>query len=354
MLGFLLFLFRKNDFSILISSLYQSIASYLESRMTSRMVDLASILPTINPQIILFDNRHLANFPGRNEIYDWMYKHKVKVGLLPHAPHLRDPVSEFCPFDEKGEWLPNFCEFWVPLKFGTPWIQIPDRRSQFYITGYPGLDSEWLTWCRDGAGSPKNIRKPQEPLRCLFIMRRYLPEGDIRPEGIDPYIIDFDDFYRPLKASLEAFKELGVDVKIILKPHPANNYTILASDLRRLGVKNWEISHESIYSLLSQVDLVIGLFSTVLLVPAMAGIPTILISTGLQKYIHAEWPLLGELYTSLRGFVANELEIKGVLREAIRQIHSGTNGEDVSVIRQYYEDGSVERVLERCLPSIVV
>jgi hypothetical protein len=345
-LGFLVSLVRQNTMSVLITNLYQSAISYLEHRMTPSMVNLASILPTINPQIILFDNRYLANFPGRNEIYDWMYKHKVKVGLLPHAPHLRDPVSEFCPFDGEVEALPDFCEFWVPLKFGTPWIQIPERQSQFYVSGYPGLDSDWLNWCKDGAGISRISRKFGEPLRCLFIMRRYLPQGSIRPKDTDPYILDFDDLYVPLKKMLDVFKSLKIDIRLIIKPHPANNYKILANDLERLEVKSWEISHESIYDLLPRIELAIGVFSTVLLVPAMAGIPSVLLKTKLQDVVNSEWPLIEEMYRGSCFYAENLEEIQPIIKEALESVEqSGSGGE--RFLRNYFDDNAALRVINR-------
>lgn len=348
-ISFILFLFKEYGFFGLVANFSQSAVSFIEKKVVKLLVDIDAILPRLMPDVILFDNRALSYFPGRHEIYQWMYQNKVKVGLLPHAPHLRDPLSEFCPFDECGEPLPDFCEFWVPLKFGKPWLVIPERKTQFHLTGYPGLDSKWLSWCRDGMGRGSNVRKSNETLNCLFVMRRYLPMGEVRPHGVDPYIVNFEDFYENLKSVLEAFEKLGLNIKLILKPHPANNYKILAADLERMGVKNWEISHESIYSILSHVDLVIGIFSTVLLIPAMAGIPTVLIRTNLQNIVHSEWPLLKEIYAGMPYYVDDINKLPEILDLAVRSLDTASNDSEIRRLRSYYEDYSSEYISKRIL-----
>jgi hypothetical protein len=347
--GFIIYLLKEYSILEIFGSLAQTTISFIERLGVRRLVDISKILPAIKPDFILFDNRALINFPGRDEIYQWMYRNKVKVGLLPHAPHLRDPLSEFCPFDEKGEALPDFCEFWVPLKFGTPWLMIPKRKDQFYLTGYPGLDSEWLSWCKDGMGEGKSLRGPREPIRCLFVMRRYLPKGEKRPDGMDPYIIDYEEFANIIKSLIGSFNNLGLNVNLILKPHPANSYKILKKDLLRMGVKNWEISQDSIYQCLSKIDLVVGLFSTVLLIPAMAGIPTILIKTKLLTTVHSEWPFLEEIYSNMPYYVEHINNLSMMLERAIKSIESEPDKLEIMRLRNYYEDGSIGRVCARII-----
>lgn len=348
--GFVLYLVREYGWKRLLANLLQSAATFVENRVTKKVVDTERILTKLRPDFVLFDNRSVTQFPGRDDLYSWMYRHGVKVALLPHAPHLRDPVREFCAFDEKGESLPNFCEFWVPLKFGEPWRQVPGQRGQFQITGYPGLDSRWLDWCRHGCGGKKSNTSPLKRIRCLFVMRRYMPQGEVRPADLDPYIVDYQDVFGPLTALARSFAELGQEVEVILKPHPANNYSMLAADMAHSGFLAWSISHDPIYPLLSEVDLVVGLFSTVLLIPAMAGVPTILIRTGLQDIVHSEWPLLEKLYTELSYYVQDIEKLTSTLGRALAQVDSGAGGCDEPHLRQYFPDKAIDNVLHRMLP----
>lgn len=349
-LGFLLFLIQEYGFLKLINNLLRGLVVLFERRFTLGLIEVSEVLPRIAPDLILFDNRSVSNFPGRQVFYDWIYKNKVPVALIPHAPHLRDPVSEFCAFDEKGESLPNFCDFWIPLHFGTPWVKMPEKRKQFHVTGYPGLDSDWLEWCRKGNGSSPRMHKKDEPLRVLFIMRRYLPRGKIRPNNTDPYIIDYEDFFIPLTRLISAFKELDIEIELILKPHPANNYTILATDMERAGVHNWRISHEPIYPLLSEVDMVVSLFSTILLVPTMAGIPTLLLKTSLQETVHSEWDVLEGLYTNLQYYVDDLDKLTSTLRNILVKIGTDLNlnsEESIDALRYYYQNGAISKTIAR-------
>ncbi|WP_412478022.1 hypothetical protein [Azonexus sp. IMCC34839] len=348
--GFVLYLIQEYGWRRLFSNLLQSTATLVENRVTAKVVDTNAILTRLSPDFVLFDNRSTTQFPGRDELYGWMYRHRVKVALLPHAPHLRDPVREFCAFDEKGESLPDFCDFWVPMKFGEPWRQVPDRRGQFQITGYPGLDSGWLERCKRGFGGKKVLARPSKKIRCLFVMRRYMPKGEVRPANLDPYIVDYQDVFGPLSALAQSFSTLGREVEVILKPHPANNYSMLAADMAHSGFSEWSISHDPMYPLLSEVDLVVGLFSTVLLIPAMAGIPTVLIRTGLQDIVHSEWPLLEELYTQLSYYVPGTEKLTPTLDRALAQVDSGVGNGDESHLRQYFPDKAIDNVLYRMLP----
>lgn len=347
--GFIFYLIKEYGWKHLFSNLLQSTATLVENWVIAKAVDANAILIRLNPDFVLFDNRSVTQFPGRGELYSWMYRNVVKVALLPHAPHLRDPLSEFCAFDEKGDSLPDFCEFWVPMKFGEPWRQVPEKRGQFQITGYPGLDSAWLKLCRHGFNEKKSLIHKSGKIRCLFVMRRYIPMGQARPANLDPYIVNYQDVFGPLNALAQSFLTLGREVEIILKPHPANSYPTLAADMKYSGFSEWSISHDPMYPLLSEVDLVVGIFSTVLLVPAMAGIPTVLIRTGLQDIVHSEWPLLEELYTQLSYYVPSIEKLTPTVDRALTQVDSGVGNGDESYLRKYFPDRAIDSVLRLML-----
>jgi hypothetical protein len=175
-----------------------------------------------------------------------------------------------------------------------------------------------------------------------------MPEGAVRPRALDPYIVDYQDVFGPLSALAQSLKELGQDVELVLKPHPANNYSVLAADMLHSGFSDWRISNESIYPLLSEVDIVVGLFSTVLLVPAMAGIPTVLIRTELQNVVHSEWPLLEEMYTGMEYYVSDLKELTVIIRSALEKLESGVDSEDAVRLRYYFPDRAVGEVVS-CL-----
>jgi hypothetical protein len=101
------------------------------------------------------------------------------------------------------------------------------------------------------------------------------------------------------------------------------------------------------YPLLSEVDLVVGLFSTVLLIPAMAGIPTVLIRTGLQDIVHSQWPLLEELYARLSYYVPDIEKLTPTLDRVLAQVDSGRGNDDESHLRHFFQDYAINEVLNR-------
>ena len=352
--SFMFYLFKNHSVTSLASSAIRNFLLYLERKMGPRIISLEKILPDLNADIFLFDNRAKTPFYGRDLFYKYFDQVKRPVILVPHALHLRDPVSEFCPFDEKGHPLPDYCDFWVPLRFGTPWVQVPERKAQFALIGYPGLDSQWLTFLRQKGMSAKPSRNNQScspEIKCLFIARRYVPAGETRPPDLDPFIVDYDDFFVPLKTLAEAVDRSGRNVKVIIKPHPSNNYTMLAGDIRKIGLKNWAITYEPVYALLGEVEIVVSLFSTILLLPAVAGIPTIVLNSKLQQHVHQQWDLLREIYMGMRYYVENVEQLPKIFCDIVTEIGTGGNGKavshDIDHLRKYFPDGATAFSLKR-------
>ena len=138
------------------------------------------ILPTFAPDVVLFENRAGTNFLGSEHFYAYFASRRIKVVLLPHAPHHARSVA-FTPFEHKGAALPDYCDYWMPFKFHETWKAFPEKKAQFFYAGYPGLDSAWLDWLRSDylVKSRKSTQKPDRngPLKCLFIIRPFLEKG---------------------------------------------------------------------------------------------------------------------------------------------------------------------------------
>ena len=344
----ILLLLKGQTLRAFVDSLVKSALVWLERHTAPKMIPVETILPRLAPDLVLFDNRSTTTFYGREHFYAYFDEHQKPVVLIPHGPHFRDPISEFTPFDEQGQILPTYCDYWMPLRFGTPWICTPKQKKQYAVVGYPGFDQDWLTNVMNrsahvASASDKRTRK------CLFIVRRYLPAGVQREAGLDPFIVDYEDFMEPLKALSEAIRLSGEEIEVIVKPHPVNNYKELAHDFAKAGIQHWRITHEPIYAVLPEVDLVVSLFSTILLVPALAGIPTLVIETQLQRHVHQEWALLRDLYTKLSFYVEHaeavpttfqKILVGGeVIRVACRQ--------DIEHLRYYFPDRAIAAGLNR-------
>jgi hypothetical protein len=318
-------------------------------------VKVQQILPSLDPDIIFFDNRAVTAFHGRDHFYDYFARTKKKVVLLPHAAH-HTGTTAFTPFDERGERLPDYCEFWMPFRFDRSWENLPEKKSQFAYVGYPGLDSEWLAWLQSAAKRPKagSWHRPDstEPLQCLFVIRKFLKEGRSRPLGHDPYIFDHDEFTYYLNLVGDALREAGVDIELVVKPHPSNDFWSVSEALQASRIPRWRITDDSVYAQVPHCDFVVSLYSTTMLIPAIAGIPVLLLHSRIQDEIH-QWHEMKQLYTGLHFYLENPEDLPVRLKEVIeivlekRQTSGTTWKGDIEHLRYFYPEGAMQRCLDR-------
>lgn len=335
------------------SSYIQYGLKWLEIFLIQR-VNFQQILPSLNPDVILLDNTTSRANRVRGFIMDYLERTRKKTILLPHAPH-HSSTTAFTPFN-KVKQLPDYCEFWMPFKFEKTWEAVPGKESQFVYVGYPGLDAEWLAHIgantRYGSAINMKVTSTNQPLRSLFVVRRFLEKGQKRSEGDNAFVYDFDEFSYYLDLVGSAIEKMGTDIEVIVKPHPSNDYKVLKDTLRESNICNWRVSYEPIYALLSEIDFVISLYSTVLLIPAMAGIPVMLLNSSTQSVVHQE-DEFKRLYTGLRFYLKNPedlpLRLKEVIDVALEQRNSKKiiwKG-DAEHLRYFYPDGTMKRCMER-------
>lgn len=329
----------------------QGFISHLESFLT-RKVNFQQILPSLNPNIVLFDNT-IVTHSGQEYFYAYFSSVKKKVILLPHAPH-HSTTTAFTPFDEAGEELPDYCEFWMPFKFDRTWERLLERKSQFAYVGYPGLDSEWLDQFKSGnhlhLTEKSRSSCSKESLRCLFIIRKFLSKGQTRTP--DVYLTyDYDEFSYYLNLVGTALKNAEVDIELIVKPHPSNDLQTVKDVFSGSGIPNWQITRESVYVLLPECDFVISLYSTTMLIPAMAGIPVVLLNSRIQSVVHQE-DAMKRLYTGLYFYLENPEDLPLRLKEVIgiayeqRRTNQAVWNGDIEHLRYFYPDGAMHKALE--------
>jgi len=308
------------------------------------IVNYRAIIRKINPDIYFFDIRKNSKFIGKNKLYKIFYEQEKPLYLIPHAPHMRDPISEFVDFDKCNQ-LPNFCRFWIPFKYGTPWLALTeDKKDQFFISGYPGFDDDWLTYCRN-LDNHKN-----EEINILFIIRRFLSKGVERSDEVDSFIIDYNDFMRPLAMIKESISRIDRDINVIIKPHPGNNYSDLTKAMNESGLKKWEISHEPMYASLPKVDIAISLASTTLLTPAFSNIPTIILNTDLQRQIHEIWVDLKDMYTGMHFYLDDNSKFEQTLLTIINENNFHQKEEH---LRNFYDNNASELIIKRIRNELI-
>lgn len=309
----------------------------LEAALGPKLVDVGGILERLAPDLILFDNRTTSDFYGRDEIFAWMYKKRKPVVLLPHGPHYVWNTDEFVPFDERGERFPKFCDHWMPFIHGTPWEAAPEARNQFEYIGYPGLDTEWINDCM------KSKSKNPRP-RVLWVTRKFYPKGMTRPSNADPFTMDYVEMFEASARLARAIRDGGLDVEVVVKPHPSGNLRLTSELLDSAGLQNYVISLEPFYKLLPEIDAAVSLFSTSILMQVLFGIPTIVLDSTVQHFVHSKWNVLRKLYTGFRWFISAETDLCVALGEALSNPSVET---DVRHARSFFSDKACERGVER-------
>lgn len=312
-----------------------------------RLCSVETILPGLNPNVILLGNRSLTLFFGRESFYSYFYSQKRPVVLLPHSVHEVQKSASFIPFDDRGEKLAAFNEFWYCLRFEESWQNCPSQRDQFKLVGYPGLDDWWLS------ETLKNTRQrgAGEPLRCLFVMRKFFAKGVKKKAGEDPYALEYDETLAYLKKLNEAILATGHEIEVVAKPHPSTNFNMLGQLFADSGITRWRASDECFYDLLGKIDVSVGLFSTSLLLPIAARIPSLILHSSLQQYIHDGWSVMHDLYRPFSGYVEDLNELPMRFSRLIAELESDKQTEqlnrDLAHLREYFPDGAIQNSLQR-------
>ncbi|MFT5926902.1 MAG: hypothetical protein ACI805_000015 [Candidatus Azotimanducaceae bacterium] len=313
----------------------------VELRISALLVRAKRILPSLAPDIILFDNRTVTDCYGRDELYRYFEKERKPVILLPHAPHYIHATDEFCRFDEhNSNLMPSYTEHWMPFKFGTPWEVAMEHKTQFIKIGYPSLDSRWWNHIRQDADD-------RDGITCLVMTRKCLPEGKVRPQGYDHFTLDYEEvvrFYRMLKNVVD---KLSYSVNIVIKPHPSSSEPENRKILDQVGLTGYAITYESFYELLPRVDMVVSQFTTSLAMPIAYNIPTMVVAAELQQFVHRQWPVLEKYYQGLKYFT-NEADFEDKLAEMFTTIHEPQKKmADYEHLRQFFEDRAIDTAIDR-------
>jgi len=341
----------------LVLEMWNKMRKYSKEKIILFLLRTNRILKILCPDLILFDNRAFTQFHGRAAFYSYFEKEKLPIVLLQHGPHYRTP-GNFCPFDELGEVFPDYCEDWLPFRVATPWAHMPEKKDQFHDVGYPGYDQEWIEHLISSQKT-KKIVVTKESLRCCFIIRDFFPQGYIRPDVADPITPDYEEFSLVVQSVGRAIRETGRDIEVIIKPHPRNNLEMVNEVFMESGLSNWWVSQEPFFELLPKIDFVISYFSTTMLLPIAAKIPTIILDNRAQRHLNKNWEQLEHLYTGFQFFLKDNnyhVEyLKRVLIEIDQNESESSASKDYEHIRRFFPDGAIDRGisrLEQLLPSL--
>lgn len=305
-----------------------------ETALGNRLVRLRDIDKVIQPDIVLFDLRQKTRFYGRDQLFQYFYINKPLTVLLPHSPHDITPYSEITSFDEKGEFFPDFCKYWIAFKHSRALEKFPERMDDFLYCGYSAFDSRWLAFNK----SNPVVRTKK---RCLLLIRNFYPENVNVPEG-EWFTVSYESNLIYLNRVANAISRVDMPIEVVIKPHPKASLPKTKELIESTNLKDWVISYESFYEQIKNVDFVISTFTTSLLIPQMSGIPTILVEDYVQEYVN-KWDVLKEMYKGLSLYSSPEDDLSKKINHAIWDYKPS---DDINHLRQYFPDNNLENTLK--------
>ena len=92
---------------------------------------------------ILWDHRSPTNFYFEKFIVHYLAEFTGLIYLIPHAPHMRDPITElYLPIT--GKLNQNY-RYLLPLKWSDNREAYGEFKAKFIFSGYPGFDASWIS-----------------------------------------------------------------------------------------------------------------------------------------------------------------------------------------------------------------
>jgi hypothetical protein len=341
---------KNNKICIYVKKIFEKILINYEVLLLDK-VKTKAILPYFKPQKVLYDNTTYPVFKGLPIFEQYFKENNTKVFLVPHAPTTGSYTTNFMPFN-KDERLPEYCEYWMPYKHDRCWEVIPEKKSQFHYVGYPGMDTKWLSMVSTKKSNNRNTKRlgvGTSYINCLFIIRRFLPPGC---EPDEDFIISYTEFQKYLNLITKAIVHSNANINLIVKPHPSTDCSLLHTMLNNYEIPNWEIAHEPIYPLLSKIDFVVSLYSTILLVPAIHQIPTVLLKINVQDKVNQD-PDYNKIYTNLKFYLEDPSELIPLFPTLIKIVRGEKPPEyqcvldDQDHLRKLWPDKSIDKCMNR-------
>lgn len=317
---------------IIIKILFKLSSKYLN--LMTHKIDFKGFINRFNPDIFFLDNREDLKFIGSEVIFKSIFNSKKSKVVIPHAPHYSVSEYAFSPVNPHGKEIYDDCDIWLPFQKAKPWISKPDLIKQFFYVGYPGLDTKWLNFCRKS-----KIQKTQKKLiNVFYIGRKFL---DFKNSNF--VTLDFNTVYSEIFQINKSFVDLNLNYKLIFKIHPSGSFYMAQKLLKKLKIHDYEITIKPIYSHLASTDIVLSTYSTSAIIPAMAGIPTLIFKSKVQAEVNSLWKEIDKLYSNMMYFI----EINQI-KKTLNQILNNTNNfNDIAHLRKYFPDKSIERCNNR-------
>lgn len=311
-----------------------------------RSAHIANLLPELSPDVVLLGNRSFTRFPHRSAFFAELSGSGRPVVLVPHAAHetIRD---EFTPFDEEGDPLPDFVDYWLVLNQVETPSRFPGREQRFSRVGNPCLDREWAGWLRSVVRS--DVPTDGGPCRRTLVVigRKFVAQGAPTPD--DPFTLAYSEMRDHLASVAAGVAGSGHPYRVVLKAHPSTNRVLLSELLADLLLP-WDVSFDPAGALFAGATAVTGMFSTALVMAVPFGCTVIPIASRVQDFVDDRWVVMKELYRGFESFVDDSSALANELRAAAGRVvdEDGPTSEQAHIAR-FFPGGSLRRCSDRVL-----
>lgn len=270
----------------------------------------------------------------------------------PHGPYysggsFRIQLPPDCRDAKDGD-VPRNHDVWYPHMADNVADAYPEDRERFFFSGYPGLDTAWLEYVRSLHGLRSGAAE-RGCLNCLFLIRKF------EESGTDEYAFRPRELLALCSKVSQGIRECGRKVRMTVKPHPSNDYPATRALLNSTGAADWDITYDPVYLASVKSDLVVSVPSTSNLIPALLGLPTVLLNCSVKE-VFDRWAGMRRLYPDSLQFYAPSLDdIPRKIAEAsaFAWDHPRAQGipvmptNDVAHFRREFPDGMLESIEAR-------
>ena len=301
-----------------------------------------------NPDYVFIETRNdlLPNKVNKN-LFQWIQDEEIKCIGVPNSAYTLEGVkwSPITPFGKSKTSnklfldFPNNYEYWMTSL--QPFVIEQLEEVPYKIVGYPGADKNWINLF---SFDEKSILDSKE-INLLVNIRHFGKNRNLG-YGIGQYNIDdIILFFETLKECIDI--ESSKKFNLFIKPHYYVNFLDFDKILKDLGIKNYKFLKTSIYKALNNIDIVIGMHTSVNLITALSGYPTLLFPQVLSNNIKKDDIKTKKMYEGMIGYCNNEDEFK----EKFRFFLDTENRANISIkdrehIRKFFKDNSTKEILD--------
>ena len=300
-----------------------------------------------NPDIVLIETRNDL-IPNRinQKLFQWINENNIKTFGVPNSAYTLENVK-WSPIDPFGihkikaqpfNTFPKNYEYWMTSK--QPFVIEQLGNVSHKIVGYTGIDTKWLELFKfnpDKDGSNKEIN--------VLINVRHFGKKQKMGYGKGQYVVeDINEFFITIKNMMDSSKD--VKFNLYIKPHYYVNFSDFEEILNNLNINNYKFIKTSIYKALVGMDIVIGLHTSVNLVSALAGYPTLLYPQVLTDNIKKDDIKTGQMYEGMSGYSETIEEFMLIFKKLLlKETRYNFSKKDSAFLRKFFDDGSINNLL---------